>query len=98
MKLVLYIHVSCRHTFQVKHQPHCAGTENKNWLTLEEMEKESLGKVTESMTMITITIWEILTGVKSLLVQFLEALVSTLTLAEEELADIQAGQVRHLLL
>lgn len=61
------------------------------------MEKESLRKVTESMTMITKLIWVSQTGAKSLFVQFLEALVSTLTLAGEELADIQLGQVRLLL-
>lgn len=60
------------------------------------MEQESARNGTGSMTMLCTTIWAILTRVQSMFAKSLEGLVTSLTLAEEELAGHPPRQVSHL--
>ncbi|KAK0599814.1 hypothetical protein LWI29_008886 [Acer saccharum] len=55
------------------------------------------GKLQESMTMLTTTIWVVPTRVKSTCVQFLEGLLSILILAEKEQVDHQQNQMPPLM-
>ena len=60
------------------------------------MEKESARSGTESMTMMYTTIWVNLIKVQTMFDKSSEGLVTSLTLAEEELGDHPPTQVRCL--